>query len=86
VVLYIRNAIAQDWDYSAIDESLAEMRDNGQVQTKVCRQSKGVQSVDVISEEQILGKFFRPRRERPSPEAESALVTKTGPPLGNTYP
>jgi hypothetical protein len=46
---------------------------------------KGVQSVDVISEERILGKFFRPTRERPSPEAESALVTKTGAPLlGNT--
>jgi len=39
--------------------------------------------VDVISEERILGKFFRPRRERPSPGAESALVTKTWAPLGN---
>jgi hypothetical protein len=37
--------------------------------------------VDVISEERILGKFFRPTRERPSPGAESALVTKTGAPL-----
>jgi hypothetical protein len=27
--------------------------------------------------ERIPGKFFRPRRERPSPGAESALVTKT---------
>ena len=44
--------------------------------------------MDVISEERILGKFFRARRERPSPEAKSVLVTKTGPlsgiPLGNT--
>ena len=32
----------------------------------------------------ILGKFFRPRRERPSPGAESSLVTRTGHPLGNT--
>jgi hypothetical protein len=39
--------------------------------------------VDVISEERILGKFSRPTRERPSPGAESALVTKTGPPLEN---
>jgi hypothetical protein len=43
--------------------------------------------VDVISEERILGKFFRPPREWPSPGTESALVTKTGPlsgiPLGN---
>jgi hypothetical protein len=49
--------------HSGIDESLAEMRDNGHVQTKVCSQTKGVQSVDVISEERILGKFFRPTRE-----------------------
>ena len=34
-------------------------------------------------EERILGKFFRPRRERPSPGAEGALVTKTWAPLGN---
>jgi hypothetical protein len=72
-----------------IDESLAEMRDNGQAQTKVCSQTKGVQSVDVISEERILSKFFRPTREWPSPGAKSALVTKTGAPLlgillGNT--
>ena len=72
-----------------IDECLAEMGDNGHVQTIVCSQTKGVQSVDVISEERILGKFFRPTREWPSPGAESALVTKTGPPLlgialGNT--
>ncbi len=41
--------------------------------------------VAVISEGRILGKFFRPRRERPSPGAESALVTKTWAPLsGNT--
>jgi hypothetical protein len=41
--------------------------------------------VTVISEERILGKFFRARRERPSPGAESALVTKTWAPLsGNT--
>jgi hypothetical protein len=42
-----------------------------------------------VTEGRILGKFFRPRRERPSPGAESALVTKTGAPLlgillGNT--
>jgi len=59
------------------------------MQTKVCIQTKGVQSVDVISEERILGKFFRPTREWPSPGAESALVTKTWAPLlgillGNT--
>ena len=45
--------------------------------------------MEVISEERILGKFFRPRREWPSPGAESALVTKTWAPLlgillGNT--
>jgi hypothetical protein len=33
--------------------------------------------VEVISEERILGKNFRPTRERPSPGAKSALVTKT---------
>jgi hypothetical protein len=37
----------------------------------------------MISEERILSKFFRPRRERPSPGAKSALVTKTWAPLGN---
>ena len=37
----------------------------------------------MISEERILGKFFRPTREWPSPGAESALVTKTWAPLGN---
>jgi hypothetical protein len=52
------------------------------MQTKVCSQTKGVQSVDVISEERILGKFLRPIRERPSPGAKSALVTKTWAPLG----
>ncbi len=35
--------------------------------------------MDVISEERNSGKFFRPRREWPSPGAESALVTKTWP-------
>jgi hypothetical protein len=45
--------------------------------------------VAVISEGRILGKFFRPTREWPSPGAKSALVTKTGAPLlgillGNT--
>jgi hypothetical protein len=40
--------------------------------------------VDVISEERILGKFFRPRREWPAPGAESALVTKTWALLVNT--
>jgi hypothetical protein len=35
--------------------------------------------------ERILGKFSRPRRERPSPGAESSLVTKTWAPfLENT--
>jgi hypothetical protein len=38
--------------------------------------------VDVISEERILGKFFRPTREWPSPGDKSALVTKTWSPLG----
>jgi len=42
--------------------------------------------VDVISEERILGKFFCPRRERPSPGAESALVTKTWAPLLGNIP
>jgi hypothetical protein len=36
-----------------------------------------------VTEGRILGKFFRPRRERPSLGAESALVTKTWAPLGN---
>jgi len=63
--------------HTGIDESLSEVGDNGQAQTKVCSQTKAVQSVGVISEERILGKFFRPTRERPSPGAESALVTKT---------
>jgi hypothetical protein len=40
--------------------------------------------VDVSSEGRIPGKFFRPRRERPSPGTESALVTKTWAPLVNT--
>ena len=31
----------------------------------------------MIDEERILGKFLLPRRERPSPGAESSLVTKT---------
>jgi hypothetical protein len=39
--------------------------------------------VAVISEERILGKFFRPTREWPSPGAETLLVTKTWAPLGN---
>jgi len=35
--------------------------------------------------ERILGEFFRPRRERPSPGPESAVVTKTTEaPLGDT--
>ena len=41
------------------DESFAEMGHNGQMQTNVCSQTKGVQSVDVISEERILGKSPR---------------------------
>jgi hypothetical protein len=36
-----------------------------------------------VTEERILGKFFRPRREWPSPGAETLLVTKTWAPLGN---
>jgi hypothetical protein len=70
-------------DHSGIDESLAETGDNGQVQTNVCIQTKGVQGVDVICEERILGKFFRPTREWLSPGAETLLVTKTWAPLGN---
>jgi hypothetical protein len=42
--------------------------------------------VDVISEERILGKFLRPRLERPSPGAESTLVAKTGAPLLRNTP
>ena len=39
----------------------------------------------MTTEERILGKFFRPRRERPSPGAESALMAKTeAPSLRNT--
>jgi hypothetical protein len=37
-----------------------------------------------MTEERILGKFFHPGCRRPSPEAESALVAKTGATLGNT--
>jgi hypothetical protein len=37
-------------------------------------------------EERILGKFFRPRRERHSPGAESALVTNTRAPLLENSP
>jgi hypothetical protein len=37
----------------------------------------------MIGEVPYSGKFTRARRERPSPGAESSLVTKTGaPPLG----
>jgi hypothetical protein len=35
----------------------------------------------MISEGRDFGKFFRPRREWPSPGAKSALVTKTWSPL-----
>jgi len=59
------------------------MGENGHVQTIVCSKTEGVQSVDVISEDRILGKFFRPTREWLSPGAENALVTKTWAPLGN---
>jgi hypothetical protein len=44
------------------------------------------ESVDVgtmIGEGRDFGKFTRAIRERPSTRAESALVTKTGAPLGN---
>ncbi len=67
-----------------MDESLAETRHNGQTQTKVCSQTKGVQSVDVISEERILGKFSPQGCRRPSVGSETLLVAKTWPPLGNT--
>jgi hypothetical protein len=40
----------------------------------------------MITGARILGKFLRPRRERPSPEAESALVTRTGGPVLREYP
>ena len=39
-----------------------------------------------MTEERILGKFFRPTREWPSPGAESALVAKTGAPLLRNTP
>jgi hypothetical protein len=39
-----------------------------------------------MTEERILGKLFRARRERPSPGAESALVTKTWAPLLENSP
>jgi hypothetical protein len=65
--------------HSGIGESLTEMGDNGHVQTKVCSQTKGVQSVDVTSAERILGKFFRPTREWPSPGPKTLLVANTGP-------
>jgi len=34
-----------------------------------------------VTGQRIQGKFLRPRRERPSPGSESALVAKTGAPL-----
>jgi hypothetical protein len=37
-----------------------------------------------VTEGRILGKFFCPRRERPSPGAETLLVTKTWALLVNT--
>ena len=40
----------------------------------------------MIGEGQDFGKFFRPRRERPSPGAESALVTNTWAPLLRNTP
>ena len=36
-----------------------------------------------IPEERIVGKFSRPRRERPMRKRESSLVTKTGHPSGH---
>jgi len=42
--------------------------------------------VAVISEERILGKFFRPTREWLSPGAETLLVTKTWAPLLENTP
>ena len=39
--------------YSGIDESLAEMEDNCQVQTTVCSQAKGVESVYVMRGELV---------------------------------
>jgi hypothetical protein len=66
--------------YIGIDESLAEPGDNGQIQTKVCSQTKGVQSVDVISEERILGKKFSCEGcRRPSQGSGTMLVAKTWP-------
>jgi hypothetical protein len=51
------------------------------VQTKVCRQTKGMQSVDVISEERILAKFSCEGCRRASVVSETLLVAKTGAPL-----
>ena len=71
--------------HRGIDESSTETGHNGQVQTFVCRQTKGVQSVDVISEERILGKFSHQGGRRPSVRSETLHVTKTpGAPLANT--
>jgi hypothetical protein len=36
-----------------------------------------------MPDKRILGKFSRPRRERPTRRGEPSLVTKTGIPLGN---
>ena len=68
------------------EESFAEMGHNGQTQTNVCSQTQGVQGVDVISAERILGKFSRPTREWPSSRAENTLVTKTWAPLLENTP
>ena len=40
----------------------------------------------MIDEVRNSGKFTRARRERPSPRAENALVTKTGSPLLENIP
>jgi hypothetical protein len=64
--------------HRGIDASLAVMGDNGQMQTIVCSKRRECR-VAVIFEERILGKFFRPTREWPSPGAETLLVAKTRP-------
>jgi hypothetical protein len=46
--------------------------------------AKSVEVGTMIGEGRDFGIFSRPRREWPSPGAESALVAKTGTPLGIT--
>jgi CxxC motif-containing protein (DUF1111 family) len=56
---------------------MAEPGDNSQMQTRVCNQMKGVQSVDVISEERILGKFSCEAGRRLAGRAESLRLART---------